>query len=121
MNPRVVILSGGPNSVHVEGSPRVPDGFFEYCAEKNVPVLGVCYGMQMITHLLGGEVKPAVHGGEYGRMPMDIAPSSQLFDFLSSSTVNVWMSHGDEAVKLPAGFTAVAKSHQVRGERSYGS
>ncbi|KXZ44305.1 hypothetical protein GPECTOR_69g398 [Gonium pectorale] len=112
VSPRVVILSGGPNSVHVEGSPRVPDGFFEYCAEHKVPVLGICYGMQMITHLLGGEVKAAVHGGEYGRMPMDIAPASQLFSFLSSTTANVWMSHGDEAVKLPEGFTAVAKSHQ---------
>ncbi len=114
MNPKVVILSGGPNSVHVEGSPRVPDGFFEYCKENSIPVLGICYGMQMITHLLGGEVKSAVHGGEYGRMPMDIAPASQLFSFLSSTTVNVWMSHGDEAVKLPEGFVAVAKSHQVR-------
>ncbi|GIL72048.1 hypothetical protein Vretimale_551 [Volvox reticuliferus] len=111
-NPHVVILSGGPNSVHVEGSPRVPEGFFEYCAENKIPVLGICYGMQMITHLLGGEVKPAVHGGEYGRMPMDISPSSQLFDFISSTTVNVWMSHGDEAIKLPEGFSAVAKSHQ---------
>ncbi len=109
----MVILSGGPNSVHLEGSPRVPDGFFEYCAENHIPVLGICYGMQMITHLLGGEVKPAVHGGEYGRMPMDISPDSQLFDFIPETTVNVWMSHGDEAVKLPDGFRAVAKSHQV--------
>lgn len=46
-NPSVVILSGGPNSVHVEGSPRVPEGFFEYCAEKEIAVLGICYGMQV--------------------------------------------------------------------------
>ncbi len=68
----------------------------------------------MITHLLGGEVKPAVHGGEYGRMPIDIAAGSKLFSYLKTNTVNVWMSHGDEAVTLPAGFVSVAKSHQVR-------
>ncbi len=51
MNPRVVILSGGPNSVHVEGSPRVPDGFFEWAAENKVAVLGVCYGMQVRRRL----------------------------------------------------------------------
>ena len=114
-NPSAIILSGGPNSVHVEGSPRVPEGFFDWCESKKIPVLGICYGMQMITHLLGGEVKGATHGGEYGRMPMDIAPASRLFSFMDKSTVNVWMSHGDEAVVLPEGFTAVAKSHQVSG------
>lgn len=67
---------------------------------------------QMITHLLGGEVKAAHHGGEYGRMPMDVSEGSTLFSNLAQSTVNVWMSHGDEAVKLPEGFKAVAKSHQ---------
>ena len=48
--PRTIILSGGPNSVHVEGAPRVPEGFFEYCAAHDIPVLGICYGMQV-----GGE------------------------------------------------------------------
>lgn len=109
--PKVIILSGGPNSVHLDGAPRVPDGFFEYCEANNIPVLGICYGMQMICHLLGGEVKSAEGGGEYGRMPMDISEKSTLFSFLDKKTVNVWMSHGDEAVRLPEGFTAVAKSH----------
>lgn len=113
-HPSVIILSGGPNSVHVEGSPRVPDGFFQWTDEAKVPVLGICYGMQMITHLLGGEVQAATTGGEYGRMPMDVVPGSTLFSFLEQSPVNVWMSHGDEAVKLPEGFSAVAKSHQAR-------
>ena len=111
--PKVIILSGGPNSVHLDGAPRVPDGFFDFCAAGKIPVLGICYGMQMITHMLGGEVKPATTGGEYGRMPIDITPGSTLFSSLDKSTVNVWMSHGDEAVLLPAGFTSVAKSHGV--------
>lgn len=112
-HPKVIILSGGPNSVHVEGSPRVPDGFFEYVAANSIPVLGICYGMQLLTHMLGGEVKAAEHGGEYGRMPMDIiSETSRLFSYLSEKTVNVWMSHGDSASRLPEGFTAVAKSHQ---------
>ena len=68
----------------------------------------------MITHLLGGHVKPATNGGEYGRMPMEISGSSRLFSYLEGKTkeVNVWMSHGDEAVDLPEGFAVVAKSRQ---------
>jgi CTP synthase (UTP-ammonia lyase) len=51
VKPKVVILSGGPNSVHVEGSPRVPDEFFSYCSDNNIPVLGICYGMQLIVQV----------------------------------------------------------------------
>lgn len=51
VNPKVVILSGGPNSVHVEGSPRVPDEFFGWCQENSIPVLGICYGMQLIVQV----------------------------------------------------------------------
>lgn len=63
--------------------------------------------------MLGGVVSSGVIGGEYGRMPMDIQPGSRLYSFQSNSKPNVWMSHGDEAVKLPEGFNVVAKSEQV--------
>ncbi|GAB4817296.1 hypothetical protein N2152v2_004342 [Parachlorella kessleri] len=112
VQPKVVILSGGPNSVHVEGSPRVPEGFFEYCQENSIPVLGICYGMQLIVHQLGGEVKTAHGGGEYGRMPMRIVKNSNLYANQTEDGQLVWMSHGDEAVRLPEGFLVVANSEQ---------
>lgn len=110
--PEAIILSGGPNSVHVEGSPRVPEGFFEYCAAENIPVLGICYGMQLIVHMLGGEVASAHEGGEYGRMAIKTVADSILYDSAEKDSQLVWMSHGDEAVKLPDGFQCVAKSEQ---------
>lgn len=110
--PKAIILSGGPNSVHVEGAPRLPDGFFEYCDEHSIPVLGICYGMQLIVHTLGGEVKSATGGGEYGRMPVHTVSDSILYEGVDGPSQLVWMSHGDEAVRLPDGFVCVGKSEQ---------
>jgi GMP synthase (glutamine-hydrolysing) len=112
VKPRAIILSGGPNSVHLEGAPRLPDGFFEYCSGERVPVLGICYGMQLIVHTLGGEVKCAEEGGEYGRMPVHAVADSTLYEGQGKHSQLVWMSHGDEAVKLPDGFVCVGKSEQ---------
>ena len=64
---KAIILSGGPNSVHVEGAPQLPDGFFEYVAQAGIPVMGICYGLQLMVHALGGKVQTPQHGGEYGR------------------------------------------------------
>jgi GMP synthase (glutamine-hydrolysing) len=61
VKPKVIILSGGPNSVHVEGSPRVPEDFFDYCQTEQIPVLGICYGMQLIVQV-GGEIGQQQHG-----------------------------------------------------------
>lgn len=110
--PKVIILSGGPNSVHVEGAPRLPEGFFAYCAEESIPVLGICYGMQLIVHSLGGTVHTAEAGGEYGRMPINTVAESILYAGETSPTQLVWMSHGDEAAVLPEGFSCVARSEQ---------
>ena len=70
--------------------------------------------VQLIVHQLGGEVKTADGGGEYGRMPMNVVRDSTLFSTEQEDSQLVWMSHGDEAVKLPPGFCVVARSEQVR-------
>lgn len=109
-SPAVVILSGGPNSVHEEGSPSVPDGFFAWAAASRVPVLGICYGFQLLVHGFGGEVAPAAKR-EYGRMSVTTTASAL---FPEAGVQSVWMSHGDEAARLPEGFVCVARSEQAR-------
>ena len=111
--PKAIVLSGGPNSVHVDGAPSVPEGFFERAAALGTPVLGVCYGMQLLVQRLGGVVEPAHGKGEYGRMPVIYqSDDSALFGRGSRSGDRemVWMSHGDEATTLPSGFACVGKS-----------
>ena len=88
----------------------MPAGFFEWAASANVPVLGICYGMQLLVHALGGKVEAAAKGGEYGRMAIRTTQASDLYAEETDHTQQVWMSHGDEAVALPEGFTAVATS-----------
>mmetsp|Transcript_34061 Transcript_34061/g.73758 ORF Transcript_34061/g.73758 Transcript_34061/m.73758 type:complete len:545 (+) Transcript_34061:182-1816(+) len=114
-NPRVVVLSGGPNSVHVEGAPKVPAGLFEYCKEHAVPVLGICYGMQLMVQTLGGKVTCAFddegkagRGGEYGHTMISTV-KSRLYPS-GGGEESVWMSHGDETGALPDGFGVVATS-----------
>jgi len=114
-SPRVVILSGGPNSVHVEGAPQAPEGLFEYCKEHAIPVLGICYGMQLMVQSLGGSVscafkdKEEASGGEYGHTKIT-TKKSRLF--VSEGDQSVWMSHGDETKDLPAGFEIIARSQK---------
>jgi len=59
--PRAIILSGGPNSVHIPGAPQVPAGFFEYCAAEKIPVLGICYGLHLIVQVHNSPVVPFFH------------------------------------------------------------
>lgn len=103
--------------MHIEGAPRVPAGFFEYCQSKQIPVLGICYGMQLMVQQLGGIVHQAADGGEYGRMVIRASGGSQLYAYDSSQhgvhKESVWMSHGDSIDKLPEGFQPVATSEQV--------
>ncbi|KAK7318226.1 hypothetical protein RJT34_02925 [Clitoria ternatea] len=112
LNPSVVILSGGPHSVHTPDSPSFPDGFLPWAQSNGVVVLGICYGLQLLVQRLGGEVRVG-HKQEYGRMEIIVEKSSALFgsDKVGQRQV-VWMSHGDEAATLPPGFHVVARSDQ---------
>nr|GMC80745.1 GMP synthase [glutamine-hydrolyzing] [Ipomoea batatas] len=113
LEPRVIILSGGPHSVHADGAPSFPPGFIEYVQSRGVYVLGICYGLQLIVQQLGGKVNVG-EKHEYGRMEIEVAKEgSGLFgNKRVGDRQVVWMSHGDEAVKLPDGFQVVARSHQ---------
>jgi GMP synthase (glutamine-hydrolysing) len=112
IGPKAIILSGGPNSVHEGSSPTLPEGFFEYTDTSKIPVLGICYGMQLLAFALGGKVMASPTGGEFGRMAIKQQASSLLYKGEPTDTQEVWMSHGDDVVELPDGFTCAAKSMQ---------
>ena len=101
-----VILSGGPASVSAEGSPGVDAAVWDL----GVPVLGICYGLQLLSKVLGGKVEKADHR-EYGRAPIEVAKASPLFaGFETGASCDVWMSHGDRVEVLPEGFEILARS-----------
>ena len=103
-SPVGIILSGGPSSVYDQDAPAADPGIFELA----LPVLGICYGLQFMTHALGGRVRPAKHR-EYGHAEIELLDHSELFGELPRR-LEVWMSHGDEALELPPGFRLTAKS-----------
>jgi len=103
-NPIGIILSGGPSSVYDKDAPVADQRVFEL----GLPVLGICYGLQFMAHNLGGKVKGAKHR-EYGHAQIEVLSDSELFTGLPRS-LEVWMSHGDEAQELPPGFKLIAKS-----------
>ncbi|KAL0329815.1 UNVERIFIED_CONTAM: GMP synthase [glutamine-hydrolyzing] [Sesamum radiatum] len=112
LNPSVIILSGGPHSVHAPNAPCFAPGFIEYVESHKVHVLGICYGLQLIVQQLGGEVRVG-EKQEYGRMEIAVEKAVGLFGNKKiGDRQSVWMSHGDEAVKLPEGFEVVARSRQ---------
>ena len=102
--PKGVILSGGPNSVFEKDSPGIDPEIFNL----GVPVLGVCYGMQLMSQTLGGKVEPGERR-EYGKTELATMPDNNLFAGLPER-FTVWMSHGDRVAKLPDGFLASAAS-----------
>ena len=101
-----LILSGGPASVHVDGAPRLDPGLLEL----GIPVLGICYGMQLLAQHLGGRVESA-EVGEYGRSELTISEPGLLFAGLPEIQP-CWMSHRDTVYEPPPGFTALAASTQ---------
>jgi len=107
MKPKAVILSGGPESVHEEGSPRAPQAIFD----SGVPVMGICYGQMTMAAQLGGTVEGG-HHREFGRADVEVKAPSKLFeDVWSPGGKNqVWMSHGDRITKMPPGFSVAGTS-----------
>src|ERR1700733_9303605 len=106
LEPRAIILSGGPASVYGEGAPTVDPRIFEL----GVPVLGICYGLQLIAHLLGGKVEPAT-AHEYGAARVVVErPEGILGRFAKREAIDVWMSHGDRIQSLPKGFATIGVS-----------
>jgi GMP synthase (glutamine-hydrolysing) len=103
---RGIVLSGGPASVHEEGSPLVDPAIFDL----GVPVLGICYGMQLMAHLTGGRVAKGIER-EYGLSQLEVrVPEGILGGFGLKEAVPVWMSHGDRIDVLPPGFRVLAVS-----------
>ncbi len=104
LQPKGVILSGGPASVYDVGAPTIPD----YVLASGLPVLGICYGMQAMAHQLGGEVAPGTER-EYGPAVMRPDASAEIFEGMTAATP-VWMSHGDRITRLPPGFRSLGHS-----------
>ncbi|MBW2280134.1 MAG: glutamine-hydrolyzing GMP synthase [Deltaproteobacteria bacterium] len=103
--PKALILSGGPASVTHADAPQMNEDILDL----GIPVLGICYGMQLLVQHLGGLVEPASES-EYGRAELDLdAPNEPLFQDVPARSV-VWMSHGDRVTRLPAGFEVVGSS-----------
>ena len=114
LNPRAVILSGGPASVTHQDTPRAPEAVFK----SGLPVLGICYGQQTMVAQLGGSVESSDHQ-EFGRADIELLDESPLFEGLTDAygttdgvthTLRVWMSHGDRVNELPEGFKIIARS-----------
>jgi len=102
--PKGIILSGGPDSVFAEGAPSVDPGIFQL----GIPVLGICYGMQLMCHTLGGTVRHSARR-EYGKTEVSASQGGALFADLPGK-FTVWMSHGDSVAEIPQGFATSAES-----------
>ncbi|MGD9679795.1 MAG: glutamine-hydrolyzing GMP synthase [Candidatus Obscuribacterales bacterium] len=104
LNPKGIILSGGPGSCYEEHAPRLDKGIWTL----GIPILGVCYGMQLMAHDLGGVVEPSPES-EYGRALLTVTEHGRLFEDVDAA-INSWMSHGDSVTTLPPGFEVVART-----------
>jgi GMP synthase (glutamine-hydrolysing) len=105
LKPKGFILSGGPSSVYETNAPLIPD----YIFDSDLPILGICYGMQALTHQLGGKVASATKH-EYGSAEIEVLVKNPL---LKGKTLPVWMSHGDRITKPPAEFVTLARTENA--------
>ena len=101
MNPKGIIFTGGPNSVYGESSPLCDKAIFEL----GIPILGICYGSQLMSYVLGGSVATAPVS-EYGKTEVDVDVESKLFEGVAPSTI-CWMSHTDYIERAPEGFKII--------------
>ena len=110
MAPRGLILSGGPSSVYDPHAPTVDKALFDL----GIPILGICYGMQLTTHLLGGTVEKSTKR-EYGPAMIEVLHNDPLFKGLSAKDrkYKVWMSHGDRIQEAAPGFKAIASTEST--------
>lgn len=104
MNATGIIFSGGPNSVYDDNAFKIDEAIFDL----GLPILGICYGMQLMSHTLGGKVEKAAHR-EYGKAEVKVLAENALFADTPAEQV-VWMSHGDLVTEIPEGFTTIATS-----------
>ncbi len=110
LKPKGIILSGGPDSVRLNKIHKLPN----YILESNIPILGICYGMQLITHYFKGKVKSSVKK-EFGHSTLKIKGTSKIFEGLNKNSIlNVWMSHSDKVFKLPSGFKVLGSSDNTK-------
>jgi len=108
-NLKGIVLSGGPSSVLDKNSPRLSETLLEYFTNNKIPVLGVCYGLQLISYLEGGKIHKSKYR-EYGHSQIILAKKSSLFQNVKRKS-EVWMSHGDSLDKAPEGYTVTSKSN----------
>jgi len=107
LNPKGIILSGGPASIYEKNSPSVDTALFDL----GIPVLGICYGMHYMMHALGGVIQRA-QKREYGFARLQITADSPLFKDMEPA-FQCWMSHGDSAKELPSGFVVTASTENT--------
>jgi len=112
-NPKGIILSGGPRSVYEGGSPTISEEFFTYCIENSIPVLGICYGLQLIGQVFGGKIT-SYPKKEYGKIEVNVLNQGGLnqeglLEGLDATEL-VWMSHGDQITEPPENFEVIASS-----------
>ena len=108
MNPKAVILSGGPNSVADIDTPRAPENILS----SGLPILGICYGQQTLCAQLGGSVEQSDER-EFGRAMLEVKAGSPLFEGIDADEIQVWMSHGDRVSNLPGGFSIIGTSENA--------